>query len=470
MEARCGPVERQRLQRSDVIHSYVQLVGVLEDGRIVCSSAGQTPARIGPPDLVTSNGYDQWLNLRLPFAAEERFIGIGNGKFIAVVHKALPVDTTIPRHVSLAIISLAGQRVLSSRRHFERRWMPRREELKPGGHRTVLIGDRLIAQVRSDTMDLAAVAALDEADYQQELASATWLLAPIGMGGGFLLAWLLWRVAATQMSLPAAIRSGLRRREFFPLFQPIVRLADQRVVGAEALIRWRRSDGQLVAPDRFIGAAEGAGLIGLVTAEMFRMVEKTLAVLARHQDTPYLSLNLSPGDFHSDDTEQRLHTLLARSGASASQVVLEITERGFADIGHARVVVNRLRGQGFRVSIDDFGTGYSSLSDLVRLDVDTIKIDKAFVDSIDAVAATNHIAAHIVEMAHGMSLGMVAEGIERGSQVQVLRSWGVEYGQGYFFAQPMSGDDFLALVHAQTPRAAACERAPSVLGELRDEA
>jgi sensor c-di-GMP phosphodiesterase-like protein len=95
------------------------------------------------------------------------------------------------------------------------------------------------------------------------------------------------------------------------------------------------------------------------------------------------------------------------------------------------------------VAVDDFGTGYSSLAELLRLNLDTIKIDKAFVDTIDSTAVTNRVAAHIVEMAHSLSLDMIAEGIERDVQAEILEGWRVQFGQGFLFARPMSSEAFL---------------------------
>jgi len=439
----CSQARRRVLQRIDAVSSYIQFVGRMDRDRIVCASYGQfeVPLEVGKPDLISANGYPIWLDLRFPFAADKRFIAVGNGKFIAVVHKSVPVDTTVAeRNVSLAVISLAGQRVMSIRGHFLPAWMPKPAELAPGQQQTRLIGRNVVSQVRSRGMDLVAVAALSEEDYGRELALFAKILVPIGVLTGFLLAYGVTRVAKVQLSLPAVIRSGLRNREFFLVFQPVVRLHDRAWVGAEALIRWKRPDGQVIGPDLFIPAAEQTGLIHALTTEVLRLVEPTLAALAARSDDLFLSVNLSRHDLHEMDIEQLILGLIARSGARPSQLHLEITERGLAETDDARILIDRLRAAGLCVSVDDFGTGYSSLSELVGLNLDTIKIDKAFVDTIDGDTATSQVAAHIVEMAHALSLGMVAEGIERDAQAQILESWRVQYGQGFLFARPMSSE------------------------------
>jgi sensor c-di-GMP phosphodiesterase-like protein len=442
----CSQARRQVLQRIDAVSSYIQFVGRLDHGRIVCASYGEfeVPLELGKPDLISAKGFAIWLDIQFRFAADKRFIGIGNDKFVAVIHKSLPVDTTVAeQNVSLAIISLAGQRTMSTRGRFLPGWMPKPDELAPGAQRTRLIGRNVVSQVRSHDFDLAAVAALNEEDYGRELALFAKILVPIGLLMGMLLAYAVTRVAKGQMSLPAVIRSGLRNREFFVVFQPVVRLQDRTWVGAEALIRWKRPDGQVIRPDLFIPAAEETGLIHAITAEVLRLVEPTLAALARRDDDVFLSINLSRQDLHEAGMEAMLHDLIARSGARPAQLHLEITERGLTDTDDARLLIDRVRAQGLCVAVDDFGTGYSSLSELGRLNLDTIKIDKAFVDTIDGATVTSQVASHIVEMAHALSLGMIAEGIEREAQAQILESWRVQFGQGYLFARPMSRLAFL---------------------------
>jgi sensor c-di-GMP phosphodiesterase-like protein len=441
----CNAVRRRVMQRIDAVSSYIQFVGRLKDGRIICASYGQfdVPLEVGKPDLMTANGYAIWLDLRFRFSGDKAFVGISNGKFIAIIHKALLVDTTVAeRNVSLSIISLAGQHALSTRGKFLPAWMPAPDALRPGEQRTQIIGRNLVSQVRSPHYDVAAVAVLDEADYGRDLAAFAKILVPIGILTGLLLAYAVTRVARFQMSLPAVIRSGLRNREFFPVLQPVVRLEDRAWVGAEALIRWKRPGGQLIGPDLFIPVAEETGLICSITREMLRLVEPILAALAKRKDDVFLSVNLSPQDLRADGFETLLHDMIERTGARPEQLHLEITERGLANTEDARTVIDRLREEGLCVSVDDFGTGYSSLSELVGLNLDTIKIDKAFVDTIDSEAVTSRVAAHIVDLAHSLSLGMIAEGIEREEQASILHGWRVQMGQGYLFARPMMIDDF----------------------------
>jgi sensor c-di-GMP phosphodiesterase-like protein len=138
--------------------------------------------------------------------------------------------------------------------------------------------------------------------------------------------------------------------------------------------------------------------------------------------------------------------------------VVEATERGFLDAGVAGGVVQQLRDLGLRVLIDDFGTGYSSLSYLETLDVDGLKIDKAFVDTLGTSAATRNVVSHVIEMAKTLGLEMVAEGVEHEVQAEALRSQGVQYAQGWLYSAGLSFEDLLL---GLGPRSEATAPAPA---------
>ena len=309
-----------------------------------------------------------------------------------------------------------------------------------------MVGGIVVTQIRSKQYDLLAIAALDDANYISVVASIGMVMVPFGLLVGCLLSWMLVRVLQAQRSLPAAIRAGLRNQEFFIELQPIVRLSDQQWVGAEVLLRWRRQDGQLMRPDLFIAAAEDARMIRQITARVLELAKPVLDLLARREDGFFLSVNMSADDLYDNGLPDQLATLLTQTRADASQLRVEITERAFVDGKRADHQLESIRSLGIQVSIDDFGTGYSALSELINVQADALKIDKAFIDTIGGEAVTSQVAAHIVEMAHSLSLQLIAEGVEQAEQADILESWGVQYAQGWLFSKALPIDVFMSLL------------------------
>ena len=438
---RCAALGLAVMRDLDAQSPYLQMLGVARDGALVCSSYGvHVPAiPLGPVDYLARTGFSLRRDVSLPFAPGARLAVFQQGPFVALVHSALPVDTTVADPgTSLAVVGVNRRLVFAQRGAIDPQWLQDLGRLAPGASEAQVVAGRAIARMRSRRFpEVAVLAALDARATDGVTDREVWVLVPIGFAIGALLAWVLVHLARIQASPAAAIRSGLRHGEFFLAYQPIVRLAGGRWVGVEALLRWRRDDGRLVAPNLFIPIAEESDLICALTARLVHLVEPVLKEFAAQQDF-FVALNLSPRDLHAAGTLDLLRGLVERTGAKPGQLHLEITERAFADTAEARSMVRRLRELGFHVAIDDFGTGYSSLSELTSFELDAIKIDKAFVDTIGSDAVTSHIAFHIVEMAHKLSLDLVAEGIEHEPQADMLRTWGVAWGQGWLFSPPLS--------------------------------
>ncbi|MBD3647505.1 MAG: EAL domain-containing protein [Pseudomonadales bacterium] len=225
-------------------------------------------------------------------------------------------------------------------------------------------------------------------------------------------------------------------------YQPIVDLVTGQCVGAEALARWQRDEGELVSPETFIVVAEDAGLMRQLTQAMLDAMLRDLSLFLRRQPQARVNLNLAPEDLEDDEFARELERRVSEENVPAGTIKLEITERALVNSDTGRQMISRLRKQGHEVAIDDFGTGYSSLSYLESFELDTLKIDKSFVDTIGTEAVTSQVIHHVIELAKSLELSIVAEGVETEEQARWLQSQGVRYAQGYLYSEPLSAYDF----------------------------
>lgn len=248
--------------------------------------------------------------------------------------------------------------------------------------------------------------------------------------------------ARDQLELQGHLRQAVEKGELSLVVQPKFSALSRRVAGAEALLRWRRSDGTWVSPAQFIPVAERYGLMGAIGDWVVREAI-AMQVGWRQQGLQIpLSINISPQQLERDSWIDDLITLLEQAGASPAWFCLEITES--AAILHPDQTVarlKRLRLLGFDVSIDDFGTGHSSLSYLTRLPATELKIDRSFVQSL--MTGSVPIVRGTLQMAKALGMRTVAEGVETEQQRECLEACGVEELQGYLLAKPMPAEDLL---------------------------
>jgi len=262
--------------------------------------------------------------------------------------------------------------------------------------------------------------------------------------------YFVFRYSRYRMSLSRELKEALDKGLVHVRFQPIVDLSSGHCVGAEALARWIREDGKIVAPEVFLPVAEEAGLVPQITLAVLTATMNDLGELLRKHSNIYININLAPEDLTTSAFGQELAERCQSTGISPRKINLEITERAIVDSQSSRKIISDFRQQGHHVAIDDFGTGYSSLSYLEKFEIDTLKIDKSFVDAIEKNAVTSNVIGHIIDLSKSLKLVTVAEGIETIQQMNWLRKQGVELGQGFLFSQPLSASDFRDYFEAKT--------------------
>jgi PAS domain S-box-containing protein len=244
-----------------------------------------------------------------------------------------------------------------------------------------------------------------------------------------------------RFSLETELRRALDRREFRVYYQPIVRLKTAQVVGFEALVRWQHATRGMISPAEFIPLAEETGLI--VQLDMYVLREALLQLKRWHSLNPALtmSVNLSSRQFDGNNLVVNVREALQESGVNPASLALEVTE-GMLARKDERIykMLSTLRSWGTRIYIDDFGTGYSSLSRLNELPIDLLKVDKSFIDGLEALDEKAKMSEAIIVLARALGLEIVAEGIETEDQKGFLNELHCTYGQGYFFSKPLSAE------------------------------
>jgi EAL domain-containing protein (putative c-di-GMP-specific phosphodiesterase class I) len=256
--------------------------------------------------------------------------------------------------------------------------------------------------------------------------------------------------AARSLEFETDLRGAIERGEFWVYYQPIFNLRYGELAGFEALIRWHHPERGLISPGEFITIAEENGLIFQIGEWVLEQSCRQLATWKRaYPDSRnlWVAVNVSTKQFMQAEFEASVTRILNETALPAASLKLELTETAMADnIAHIADVMQRLKRLGVRLSIDDFGTGYSSLSNLHLLPLNSLKIDRSFVNHMTAASENREIIKTIVSLASSLGLDVVAEGVETEEQLHLLRELKCDQGQGFYFAPPLDAPAAEALI------------------------
>jgi diguanylate cyclase (GGDEF)-like protein len=252
---------------------------------------------------------------------------------------------------------------------------------------------------------------------------------------------------AVQMEMD--LRTALAEHQFELYYQPQVDLADGRVTGTEALLRWRLPSGKLLSPGAFLPLAERTGLIVPINTWVLREACRRAAAWQRAGLAVRVAVNISADLFRHRDVHQLVLEAISAAGLDPSLLELELTETMLvADLDAARAQLDDLERLGVSFTVDDFGTGYSSLTYVQRLPVDRLKIDRSFICDLRTQAGSLAIVRAIIGLARNLHLPAIAEGVETAAELAVLRAEGCQAAQGNYFGEPLPADEFEALLRA----------------------
>jgi sensor c-di-GMP phosphodiesterase-like protein len=451
--APCSEQAMRTMRQIDVGSTFIQAVGHVQGGRLVCSSLGlhDTAFLLGPPTGRRKPGVNAWRGISLPFLSNLIVNVYEKDGTVVIINPKLVIDALGPLRadIVLGVVATEPPELVRARGKFPKAWI----RAWPGD--ATLVRDGYLVAIRGGKEgDVVGVAAAPVGTVYQRVQAVATVLMPVGVVAGLLLAAAFYILLTRPVSAGAELRGALDRGELFLEYQPVVCLQSGACVGAEALIRWRRADGSLVRPDIFIAEAEDAGIIRAITRFVIDTVEREAPALVGLQPAFHIAINCSAADLESKEFAAMVASLIRKPGLAARNIVIEATERRLFNTELVRSNVAAVRRIGVPVAIDDFGTGYSSLSYLELFRTDFLKIDQSFIGTVGTDAVTSQVVPHIIEMAKSLGMQMIAEGVETEAQARYLRERGVQYAQGWLFARPMSALALADFVRNAAPQPA----------------
>ncbi|MCE9963338.1 EAL domain-containing protein [Lelliottia amnigena] len=436
----CSYQHLLEMRRISFSFRYVQEVMYVDNRKPVCSSLEQvSKAKAFPlPMRTTHDGYDAWLTQQNDLGIRRYMTVLGLGNYLVLLDPESLIDV-IPFGawpIEAALVGYDSNIVFSSSSPLPPHiWQQlQKQDFAPLQYKGSMYVVKSVPDLRFAVVAWASLEPLKASWHQQLLF---WF--PFGALVSLVAAAFVMRLLRRLQSPRNRLLDAIHAREFVIHYQPIVALDSGKITGAEALTRWPQQDGSLLSPNIFIPLAEQTGLTSKLTRLVIEKVFEDMGEWLRHHPHQHISINLSAADLFCDELPQVLSRLLKHWQIQPQQIALELTEREFADPAVSAPLIASLRRSGHPIYIDDFGTGYSSLSYLQDLDVDTLKIDKSFVDALEY----KNVTPHIIEMAKSLNMAMVAEGIETEGQLEWLRRHGVQYGQGWLYSKALPKVEFI---------------------------
>ncbi|WGL29011.1 EAL domain-containing protein [Pectobacterium brasiliense] len=448
----CDSPHLDLLRKIAYDNDYIQDVVYIDGNRPRCSSMLNdiNTMFLPEPDFRYKDIYNIWYKIESPLNKNKPMIYVGATRHLVVLNPRsflnIPSYSYNIQYALLEKNKLDGRVILSDSMssHIYSR-------LTSGGNNTdrFYIDDKYYVLNPLPDSDLTLVVSADRPAKFSFYLTIFFSVFPIFMLISLLLSEVITRKFLAIQSPRYVLNQALRQKEFELHYQPIIKLDTAQVVGCEALIRWRHSDGRLITPDSFIPMIRQVGLMKELTFFVINEALQTASVLRHRYPEMFVSINLEAAEFEDIDVFNYLVEQVAIYELDGANVNVELTESSMIEPQKAAPMVELYQQKGIDVAIDDFGTGYSGLSYLERVKANKLKIDKSFVGNISDHSPTDIVLSHIVSMAHCLNLHIVAEGIETPAQEAYLKSLGVAYAQGWLYSKALTQEDLLAFLAAK---------------------
>ncbi len=431
----CTPAHQKRMLNIIRGYLYINELIYARDNHFLCSSliASVNGYTIAPADYKREPNVSIYYYRDTPFFSGYKMTYMQRGNYVAVINplfwsEVMSDDPTLQwgvyDTVTKTFFSLSNEASAAT--------------FSPLIHLNDLTVQRngyLYATVYSTKRPIAAIVATSYQRLITHFYNYLIFALPAGILGSLVLLLLWLRIRQNYLSPKRKLQRALEKNQLCLYYQPIIDIKTEKCIGAEALLRWPGEQGQVMNPAEFIPLAEKEGMIEQVTDYVIDNVFRDLgAYLATHTDR-YVSINLSASDFHTSRLIARTNQKTEQHAVRPQQIKFEVTEHAFLDVDKMTPIILAFRKAGYEVAIDDFGIGYSNLHNLKSLNVDILKIDKSFVETLTTHKTSHLIAEHIIELAHSLGLKTIAEGVETEAQVNWLRKRGVTLLPGMVFCE-----------------------------------
>ncbi|MCX2698809.1 MULTISPECIES: EAL domain-containing protein [Ochrobactrum] len=433
----CSDEDLTEIRRLAFKAPFLRDVGRVENNRIICTALWgrfSPPEVLPQPDRVVDNGHHLWANASNIGKHSGNVDMVARGSAIVFTSPiAFALHEKADANLSAHVISRDGHYIYRSFGDVSHLQTDMPHQLAWYDLRS----RRLVSRC-DDDFDICVIASLTGVSVLQQPVGVLLAIAGFGalVGGGGGLAAVRWRRG--YASLPQQIKRSIATERMSVVYQPLVRLHDEKVIGAEVLARLLDDLHNSISPDVFIPIAEKLGIIGDVTRLIIRNALKEMQPFLKNNGNFYLSINVSAEDVLDTELRVFLENEVKRHGLSPCQIILEVTERSTAHHSHLIEKMKSFRESGYEFFIDDFGTGYSNLAYLAKLPISGIKIDKMFTQAIGTEAVSAEIVENICSIARRLDLKIVVEGIEKPEQAAyVLKLHPDAVGQGWLFGRPV---------------------------------